>query len=96
MTLIALFYLKIPDALGIGSYKVTANFAATGGLYQNANVTYRGTTIGRVTDVSLARGGGVDAVLRLDSATPVPAASTATVKSASARRCSPHPRSIRT
>lgn len=84
MTLIALFYLKIPDALGIGSYEVTANFAATGGLYQNANVTYRGTTIGRVTDVSLARGGGVDAVLRLDSGTPVPAASTATVKSASA------------
>ena len=69
VTLISLFYLKIPDALGIGSYEVTANFAATGGLYQNANVTYRGTTIGRVTDVALARGGGVDATLRLDSDT---------------------------
>ena len=84
MTLISLFYLKLPDALGIGSYEVTANFAATGGLYQNANVTYRGTTIGRVTDVALARGGGVDATMRLDSGTPVPAAVTATVKSASA------------
>ena len=63
---------------------MTANFAATGGLYQNANVTYRGTTIGRVTAISLARGGGVDATLRLDSDTPVPADVDATVKSASA------------
>ena len=84
VTSISLFYLKLPEALGIGSYNVTANFAATGGLYQNANVTYRGTTIGRVTDVSLAQGGGVDATLRLDSAVAVPGGVTATVKSASA------------
>lgn len=32
VTSISLFYLKAPDALGIGSYEVSANFAATGGL----------------------------------------------------------------
>jgi phospholipid/cholesterol/gamma-HCH transport system substrate-binding protein len=84
VTSISLFYLKIPDALGIGSYEVTANFSATGGLYQNANVTYRGTTIGRVTAISLAHGGGVDATLRLDSGAKVPESVDATVKSASA------------
>ena len=84
VTSISLFYLKVPEALGIGSYQVTANFAATGGLYQNANVTYRGTTIGRVIAVELAHGGGVNATLRLDSDTMVPESVTATVKSASA------------
>lgn len=84
ITAISLFYLKVPQALGIGSYQVTANFSATGGLYENANVTYRGTTIGRVTAVALAAGGGVDATMRLDSGTKVPAGVNATVKSASA------------
>src|SRR6476619_4606737 len=37
---ISAFYLHVPSALGIGSYNVTANFVAGGGLYQNANVTY--------------------------------------------------------
>ena len=46
---IALAYLHVPAALGYGKYAVTANFAASGGLYKNANVTYRGDTIGRVT-----------------------------------------------
>ena len=84
VTLVSLFYLKVPDALGIGSYEVTANFAATGGLYQNANVTYRGTTVGRVTSVALSRSGGVDATLRLDDDTSIPDSVNATVKSASA------------
>lgn len=84
VTSVSLFYLKVPDALGIGSYEVSANFAATGGLYQNSNVTYRGTTIGRVTAIKLARGGGIDATLRLDTDTSVPDNVSATVKSASA------------
>lgn len=84
VTAVSLFYLKVPDALGIGSYEVSANFSATGGLYQNANVTYRGTTIGRVTAIALSHDGGVDATLRLDSDTKVPDGVNATVKSASA------------
>ena len=45
---ISAFYLHLPAAVGIGAYHITADFKAGGGLYQNANVTYRGVTIGRV------------------------------------------------
>ena len=80
---ISAFYLHVPSALGIGSYHVKANFVAGGGLYQNANVTYRGVTIGRVESVGLTND-GVVADMRLNSNTPVPQNVTATVKSVSA------------
>ena len=56
---ISIFYLHVPAALGIGSYNVNANFVAGGGLYQNANVTYRGVTVGRVESVGLTNDGVV-------------------------------------
>ena len=68
---ISLFYLHVPSAMGIGSYNVTANFVAGGGLYQNANVTYRGVTVGRVESVGLSND-GVVAHMRLNSDAPVP------------------------
>jgi phospholipid/cholesterol/gamma-HCH transport system substrate-binding protein len=80
---IAIFYLHLPAAVGIGSYQVDANFVAGGGIYQNANVTYRGVTIGRVESVGLTND-GVVADMRLNTNTPVPANVTATVKSVSA------------
>jgi phospholipid/cholesterol/gamma-HCH transport system substrate-binding protein len=80
---ISLFYLHLPAAVGIGSYNVTANFVAAGGLYQNANVTYRGVTVGRVESVGLTND-GVDAHMRLNSNTKIPLNVTATVKSVSA------------
>ncbi len=33
---ISIFYLRVPEAIGLNSYQVTANFTAAGGLYQNA------------------------------------------------------------
>ncbi|MCV7430432.1 MULTISPECIES: MCE family protein [Mycolicibacterium] len=83
VTAISAFYLHVPAALGIGTYNVTANFVAGGGLYQNANVTYRGVTIGRVEEVGLTDD-GVIAKMRLNTDTDVPANVTATVKSVSA------------
>ncbi|GLP73649.1 mammalian cell entry protein [Mycobacterium antarcticum] len=80
---ISAFYLHLPAAVGIGAYEVTADFEAGGGLYQNANVTYRGVTIGRVEQVSLADQ-GVVATMRLNTDTEVPDNVTATVKSVSA------------
>jgi phospholipid/cholesterol/gamma-HCH transport system substrate-binding protein len=80
---IAIFYLHLPAAVGIGSYQVNANFVAGGGIYQNANVTYRGVTIGRVESVGLTND-GVVADMRLNTGTPVPENVTATVKSVSA------------
>ena len=80
---ISIFYLHLPAAVGIGAYKVDANFVAGGGLYENANVTYRGVTVGRVESVGLTDD-GVVAHMRLNSGTPVPDNVTATVKSVSA------------
>lgn len=79
----SVFYLRVPAAVGIGSYRVTANFEAGGGLYPNANVAYRGVTIGRVESLGLSAG-GVVARMRLNSGTAVPDNVTATVKSVSA------------
>lgn len=80
---ISAFYLHLPAAVGIGAYHITAEFKAGGGLYQNANVTYRGVTIGRVENVSLDDT-GVVASMRLNTDTDVPDNVTATVKSVSA------------
>src|SRR5215218_1254518 len=80
---IALLYVRIPARLGIGTYDVTANFVAGGGLYENANVTYRGVQAGRVEAVNLT-GNGVAARMRINSSVKIPENSTATVKSVSA------------
>jgi phospholipid/cholesterol/gamma-HCH transport system substrate-binding protein len=80
---IAVFYLHLPAAVGIGSYKVNVNFVAGGGIYENANVTYRGVTIGRVESVALTND-GVVANMQLNTDTPVPDNVKATVKSVSA------------
>ena len=80
---ISLFYLRLPARMGIGAYEITANFVAGGGLYENANVTFRGVQAGRVEAVNLTDD-GVVAHMRLNSDIKIPANSTATVKSVSA------------
>ena len=80
---IALFYLRVPAKLGLGAYTITAEFENGGGLYKNANVTYRGVTVGRVEDVTLTSD-GVAAHMRLNSNVKIPENVTATVKSVSA------------
>jgi phospholipid/cholesterol/gamma-HCH transport system substrate-binding protein len=80
---IAIFYLHLPAKVGIGAYRISAEFVNGGGLYKNANVTYRGVTVGRVEDVSLATD-GVVARMRLSSDVKIPENVTATVKSVSA------------
>ena len=83
VAIMAIFYLRLPAAMGIGTYRVTANFVAGGGLYKNANVTYRGVAVGRVESVGLSPN-GVVAQMRLNSETAIPSNVTATVKSVSA------------
>ena len=53
LTIMAIFYLRLPATFGIGTYRVSADFVAGGGLYKNANVTYRGVAVGRVESVGL-------------------------------------------
>lgn len=83
LSVMAIFYLRLPATSGIGTYGVSADFVAGGGLYKNANVTYRGVAVGRVESVGL-NPNGVTAHMRLNSGTAIPSNVTATVRSVSA------------
>lgn len=83
LNVMAIFYLRLPATFGIGTYGVSADFVAGGGLYKNANVTYRGVAVGRVESVGL-NPNGVTAHMRLNSGTAIPSNVTATVRSVSA------------
>lgn len=83
LSVMAIFYLRLPATFGIGTYGVSADFVAGGGLYKNANVTYRGVAVGRVESVGL-NPNGVTAHMRLNSGTAIPSNVTATVRSVSA------------
>ncbi|QLY31543.1 MCE family protein [Nocardia huaxiensis] len=76
-------YVRLPAMFGIGTYTVTVELAATGGLYETANVAYRGTNVGKVDEVRLTSK-GVAAKLSIDSDYKVPADIDAYVKSVSA------------
>lgn len=64
-------YIKVPSLMGVGRYTVTVELPRAAGLYATANVTYRGTEVGRVTDVRLTNT-GVAADLSLRSDVPIP------------------------
>lgn len=48
---LSLVYLELPTYLGVGMYRMYADLPNSAGLYKTANVTYRGTTIGKVLEV---------------------------------------------
>ncbi|AEV73882.1 virulence factor Mce family protein [Mycolicibacterium rhodesiae NBB3] len=77
------YYLRIPTLLGFGQYTLHAELPASGGLYPTANVTYRGTTIGRVTAVQTTRT-GVLATMEIADNYRIPADASANVHSVSA------------
>jgi phospholipid/cholesterol/gamma-HCH transport system substrate-binding protein len=75
-------YIKVPALLGVGRYTVNVELPRSGGLYKNGNVTYRGTEVGRITNVHLTAT-GVEAVLSLRSDIPIPSDLQARVHSVS-------------
>jgi phospholipid/cholesterol/gamma-HCH transport system substrate-binding protein len=78
-------YIKAPALFfGAGQYTVTVQLPAAGGLYETANVTYRGTEVGRVRSVHLTDSGMVEAVLTLEDGIPIPSDLDAEVHSTSA------------
>ncbi|MGC4961558.1 MCE family protein [Gordonia sp. DT101] len=79
----AIFYIRIPSMFGIGEYRVELKLPSSGGLYQNANVSFRGVNVGKVTAVKLTEN-GVVADLSIDSGTDIPVSSQAAVRSVSA------------
>ncbi|MFC3574515.1 MlaD family protein [Streptomyces yaanensis] len=71
------------DLLGRG-YTVTADFAASGGVFPGAEVTYRGVPVGRVGDLRL-NGSGVSVPLKIEDGAPrIPADTLAVVADRSA------------
>jgi phospholipid/cholesterol/gamma-HCH transport system substrate-binding protein len=73
------------DRVVLGSgYQVSADFRDSGGIFVNAEVTYRGVSVGRVTDMKLIDD-GVRVVLSIDpDARPIPADARAVVADRSA------------
>jgi phospholipid/cholesterol/gamma-HCH transport system substrate-binding protein len=75
-------YMRLPDLMGIGQYRVTVELPETGGLYPRGNVTYRGAQVGTVDSVNLTET-GVAATLSLSSDVKIPADVDAEVHSVS-------------
>lgn len=71
LAFVAIVYGRVPAQVGVGHYDVSADFADASGLYPQANVTYRGVTVGRVTALDL-RPDGVRVRMQLDSDAQVP------------------------
>ncbi|AZG47926.1 MCE family protein [Gordonia insulae] len=83
LIVMAVFYIRIPSMFGVGEYRVELKLPSTGGLYQNANVSFRGVNVGKVTAVRLTEN-GVVADLSIGNGTEIPVSSQAAVRSVSA------------
>ncbi|MGH3531434.1 MAG: MCE family protein [Mycobacterium sp.] len=77
------YFLRIPSLVGVGRYTLYADLPQSGGLYRTANVTYRGITIGKVTDVEPTQR-GARAAMSIDAGYRIPSDSKANVHSVSA------------
>lgn len=77
-------YARLDNLLGFGQYSVFVDLPTSGGIFTNAEVTYRGVPVGQVGELQLTAD-GVRVELRLDDSGPrVPAAATAVVANRSA------------
>jgi phospholipid/cholesterol/gamma-HCH transport system substrate-binding protein len=83
LVVMATVYMKVPTQLGWGRIAVTLELPAGGGLYEQANITYRGIQVGKVDAVTLTPT-GAKATLSLDSSRHIPANLVAEVRSVSA------------
>ena len=77
------YYLRIPSLVGVGRYTLYAELPQSGSLYRTANVTYRGITIGKVTDVEPTER-GARATMSIDNGYQIPTDASANVHSVSA------------
>jgi phospholipid/cholesterol/gamma-HCH transport system substrate-binding protein len=77
-------YAGLDRLFGAGGFRVSVALADSGGIFPNAEVTYRGVAVGQVTGLRLSPG-GVTADLHIsDSAPPIPADTAAVVADRSA------------
>ncbi|MGB3771066.1 MAG: MlaD family protein [Rhodococcus sp. (in: high G+C Gram-positive bacteria)] len=83
LSVTGIYYARIPQYFGIGRYTVSVELASGAGLYTNANVTYRGSEIGKVSGLEATTNGAI-AIVSLSSDVDVPADTKAEVHSMSA------------
>ncbi|MEH3139431.1 MAG: MlaD family protein [Mycobacterium kyogaense] len=83
VAVLGLYYLRLPSLAGVGQYTLYTELPRSGGLYATGNVTYRGTQIGKVTDVEPTEN-GARATLSINDDVKVPVDVTAEVHSVSA------------
>ncbi len=76
-------YVGLTDRVLAKTFVVSAHFEESGGIFENAEVTYRGVTVGRVADLELEEG-GVRVYLRLQDGVEVPTDTRAVVANRSA------------
>ncbi|MDQ1641048.1 MAG: phospholipid/cholesterol/gamma-HCH transport system substrate-binding protein [Actinomycetota bacterium] len=76
-------YVGLTDRILGKSFLVSADFADSGGIFANAEVTYRGVTVGRVEKLQLSKN-GVLVFLRLNGGSKVPSDTMAVVANRSA------------
>lgn len=80
---LGIVFLRVPEAMGIGRYSVTAEFSEGAGLYDGAQVNFRGNPVGKVTEMRLGDS-GIEAELTLDDDVTVPDGVRAEIHSMSA------------
>lgn len=68
---IGIRYVGVLRYFGVGVYTVHVQLPTAGGIFQNAEVTYRGAPVGRVTGVHLTDT-GVEATLQLNDSPRIP------------------------
>ena len=77
-------YVRLDNLLGFGQYSVDARFSESGGIFTNAEVTYRGVPVGTVGALSLTDDGiNVELLVNTD-APDIPASASAVVANRSA------------
>ncbi|MCW2677294.1 MAG: ABC-type transport system, mce(Mammalian cell entry)-related protein, partial [Modestobacter sp.] len=84
LSFVSFRYVGLDRLLFGDGYEVAAEFSDSGGIFVNAEVTYRGVAVGRVSDMQLT-GDGVRVVLNVDPGAPeIPADARAVVANRSA------------
>ncbi|GAA4907393.1 MlaD family protein [Streptomyces coeruleoprunus] len=81
---VAAQYTGLADRILDRGYTVRADFAASGGIYPGAEVTYRGVPVGRVGELELRGRDGVSVALDLEDDARIPSDTVAVVANRSA------------
>jgi len=83
LSVLAVYYLRIPQAAGLRTYPVGLDLPQASGLYDGAPVTLRGVQVGQIQDLGLTPD-GVHAQMQVHDGVQIPSDATARVTLASA------------